>query len=460
MNGRAATWHNLTQEAPMHRIHSMRYRLLATIATTSLAAACGGTTTDGLSGGGTGGTVGGTGGTVGGTGGTVAGAGGTVGGTGGTVGGAGGTFGGTGGTVGGTGGTVGGTGGTGGWDFPEWCDCGQGINYYESCYLKGMLPMKDGVPQPDNFCPDTNMLQDPWECSTYAEGPKDEGDTCCYQMVESQCLGGRPFTIGGTARFATVNSGASWLATDRPASDISSPALNKRLEKAWLADALAEHASIASFARFTLQLMAVGAPPELIAQSQQASLDEIQHARDCFSLASRFAGRQISPGALTMDGAIETLTIAELAVATLHEGGIGETVAALAAAEQLAYARDPQTRDVLARIAEDEADHADLAWRVLSWCLRAEPGRVRQALARELAELKATDTSHERHFGSLSADDDKQWHEMGRLTPHELARLTRQTKVSVIVPCLEALLSNDENRAICSASTAANPAQF
>lgn len=39
------------------------------------------------------------------------------------------------------------------------------------------------------------------------------------------------------------------------------------LRHAWLADASAEHASVASFARFALELMAVGAPGGLVACS-------------------------------------------------------------------------------------------------------------------------------------------------------------------------------------------------
>ena len=38
-------------------------------------------------------------------------------------------------------------------------------------------------------------------------------------------------------------------------------------------------ASIAAFARFTMMLLAVGAPPELVVAAQRASIDEVAHAR-------------------------------------------------------------------------------------------------------------------------------------------------------------------------------------
>ena len=43
----------------------------------------------------------------------------------------------------------------------------------------------------------------------------------------------------------------------------------------WTAMGLAEHASVASFARFTLQLMAVGAPAELLHAAQLGAADEV-----------------------------------------------------------------------------------------------------------------------------------------------------------------------------------------
>ena len=50
-----------------------------------------------------------------------------------------------------------------------------------------------------------------------------------------------------------------------------------RLGVAWLEIARMEHASIAAFARFALQLLAVGAPPDLILAGQRAMADETNH---------------------------------------------------------------------------------------------------------------------------------------------------------------------------------------
>ena len=62
--------------------------------------------------------------------------------------------------------------------------------------------------------------------------------------------------------------------------------LRDAVVKAWTTAARAEHASVASFARFTLQLLHLGAPADLVADAQQAALDEVRHARLCFGVAS------------------------------------------------------------------------------------------------------------------------------------------------------------------------------
>lgn len=56
-----------------------------------------------------------------------------------------------------------------------------------------------------------------------------------------------------------------------------------------------EHASVAAFARFTLQLLAMGAPAELVQASVGAAADELDHARLRFGIADRFDGRLGAP---------------------------------------------------------------------------------------------------------------------------------------------------------------------
>ena len=93
--------------------------------------------------------------------------------------------------------------------------------------------------------------------------------------------------IDGEARLAEPATRSDWCSARPVGETVAVDAATRRaLREAWLADALLEHASIASFSRFTLELMALGAPPSLVAASLAAGDDEIRHARACFSLSA------------------------------------------------------------------------------------------------------------------------------------------------------------------------------
>jgi hypothetical protein len=98
-----------------------------------------------------------------------------------------------------------------------------------------------------------------------------------------------------------------------------------------------------------------------------AIADETEHTRLAFGLASAYAGRHIGPDALPIDGALDAADLPAILETVIREGCIGETVAAVEAAEALAHATDPAVRQVLERIAQDETNHAELAWRFVRW---------------------------------------------------------------------------------------------
>src|SRR6188768_815298 len=133
---------------------------------------------------------------------------------------------------------------------------------------------------------------------------------CCYHFEGNDCSrGGRPFLVHGQPRVASL---ACAVTNDAE----------------WLADAQVEHASVAAFARLSLQLLALGAPVELVRDAQLASLDELRHADFFFDLASHAAGSPLRPGPLDVAGALDDLSLAALIESNLREGCIGETRAA------------------------------------------------------------------------------------------------------------------------------------
>lgn len=208
-------------------------------------------------------------------------------------------------------------------------------------------------------------------------------EACCYVVFSGRpmIIRGRPLTSPEGARVAAVAPTGDWqepLQVSPDTRDLSAR-LRRALAAEWRTDAQYEHAAIASFGRFALELMELGAPPELVDAAHAAARDEVAHARVCFALASAYAGKPLGPGPLAMPPPRET-SLELLAAHTFVEGCAGETLAAAMAFEAAHASRDPVVARVLRRIARDEERHADLAWRTCAWALRVGGERVRRAL--------------------------------------------------------------------------------
>jgi hypothetical protein len=164
------------------------------------------------------------------------------------------------------------------------------------------------------------------------------------------------------------------------------PEVVEKLGKQWVDNGLAEHASVASFSRFSLQLMSVAAPAVLVEQAHLAAIDEINHAKLCFGLAAKFTGKQLGPGPFPIpDGTVHVATtMEEMASSVAVEGCVGETLSVVRAAAQISMARDPSVRKVLRTIATDEARHAGLAWKTVRWAFTQGSEEVRNAITASL----------------------------------------------------------------------------
>jgi hypothetical protein len=198
----------------------------------------------------------------------------------------------------------------------------------------------------------------------------DDLGRCCYTVAPVPCPPGRPFVVDGRARMAVASDDATWAETSELQVGSLDAATRAALSEVWTQDALAEHASVASFSRFVLQCLAVGAPADIVRDAQKACAEEIEHARIGFGLASAYAGRVVGPGPLDIQGALDGATDpVEIACSVAREGCIAETVSASLIAIARDAARDPVVKALLGRIAEQEYEHALLAWRYLRWAL-------------------------------------------------------------------------------------------
>jgi hypothetical protein len=244
---------------------------------------------------------------------------------------------------------------------------------------------------------------------------------------------GRPFLIQHAVRLAKATRSDAWLDRAGPPVPETDAAFARTIAAHWTEIGLMEHASIAAFARFSLQLMALGAPMELVRDATTAQADELRHATLAFGLASAYGGSPIGPGPLVIDGALSQTSPEDVLRLTIREGCIGETVAALEAAEAGRGATVSTVKEILEGIAADESNHAALAWRVARWLLEKNPELLRVA-EEELAAARA-----QLEVGGSPGPNDSTAH--GVLDTRARARIRETAWREVIEPCAETLLA-------------------
>lgn len=218
---------------------------------------------------------------------------------------------------------------------------------------------------------------------------------CCYAVcgpMQMRPVIGRPPRDGDSIVVASAIASDTWPSAEHAREGNSQIPLE---------DALLEHASVAAFTRLSLSLLAFGAPPDLVARSHEAALDEIRHAQISFARA----GRSIGPGPCPAFANLRAhRSLADLAEETYVDGCIGETIASL---KLRVHASD----ETLLAMARDEERHAELAWRIVEWAIAVGGEEIRERVAR-VAE--------------------------GRQTNDDV--LARWAHENVIVPCSEMLL--------------------
>jgi Cys-rich repeat protein len=225
------------------------------------------------------------------------------------------------------------------------------------------------------------------------DGDSDCGfEPCIFEVNKWVCnnsVCGRPFVVDAAPVTAPAAARDDWRGL--VAAPSAPAALRPRLAAHYTAIALGEHASVASFAGFILQLLALGAPPALVQAAQQALADEIEHARVAFALASLYGGTGVGPGPLPLPPALPAGDVDAIVAAVIAEACVAETLAGLELQEAAARAHEPALAAALAKIAGDEERHAALGWRFVQWALAhagADRGRAAAAFAEAIARAE------------------------------------------------------------------------
>lgn len=171
----------------------------------------------------------------------------------------------------------------------------------------------------------------------------------------------------------------------------------------WCERARTEWASVPAFIELSEQLEVLGAPATLIDRANAAAAEEIRHAVLAGGVAST-----LGAGVVAIDRTKHTPRaplvgrdgLVRVAVESWTDGCLGEGLAAsIAALESKLVEAPDELRSVRARIADDEARHASLAWDVIRWALDEDPEAVRPAL---VAARDASGPAHE-----ITANDDR-----------------------------------------------------
>lgn len=149
-----------------------------------------------------------------------------------------------------------------------------------------------------------------------------------------------------------------------------------------------EHASIASFHRFAMELMQFGAPAELLEMAQKAATDEVRHAQSAFSIGNKLLGTSQQPGKLDINIAFHQ-ELVSFASAILEEAAIQETLGVLIATEQLRVCKDETIAQYLREVVTEESEHSELAYASLRWCVEIG-GEEIKTLIRERLEQPFT----------------------------------------------------------------------
>lgn len=266
------------------------------------------------------------------------------------------------------------------------------------------------------------------------------GDVCAvtgdadWACLGPNCAIGRPLLVEGEARTAQPVERDGWTSAElSPSLEGLARETRERLVDHWLEIAALEHASIASFARFTLELLSLGAPADLVADAQRGALDEVEHARFAYSTASAYAGRTFGPGALNLTSVAPRSDVRAVLQSLIAEGCVGETLGVAEVIEIAGRASDPALQRLHARVAADEQRHAELSWRALAWLLKGADAEMVRFAARCFEEVIAA-ASRDPVVRAVELP------EHGVLSAGDIRAIRRRAIADIIRPCAAALL--------------------
>lgn len=195
----------------------------------------------------------------------------------------------------------------------------------------------------------------------------------------------------------------------------------EEVRREWARRVQAEYRSAALTQHFTLWLMQLGAPPDLLDAGLRIVGDELVHAELSNGVYVAAGGGSDQPPLARASLRLPHVPEAELEVAVLLHGVhifcLGETVAVRLFNRLRERCSVPVARKALDRILKDESFHRDFGWELLDWLMSTDANPMfRTILARDLGSLVASvraDYAQEGPVGGDVAEPLRAWGLMG-----------------------------------------------
>jgi hypothetical protein len=224
------------------------------------------------------------------------------------------------------------------------------------------------------------------------------------------------------------------------------PELRAELARIWTERIPTEYRSITGFGTFAFDLIAAGAPPDIVAVCHRVCIDELRHTELAVRMVEIYGGRRPSlPREISsLPAEREIGAVAQACRSAVLLSCLGETFACTELAMLRDRAEDPVVEGVLRVFLSDEIVHARIGWAYVSHAMKTADDATRASVASVIPTYVAGIASNLFGTDETPAAVDVT-NEDARLAPHGVCSMTEERDLyrkfvgDVFVPGLRAL---------------------
>ncbi len=214
----------------------------------------------------------------------------------------------------------------------------------------------------------------------------------------------------------------------------------ERLAGTWTRRCAAEYLAVSTFSVLAIDLVAAGAPADVLSLCLRAGIDEVRHAEMCLRMVEIYGGQRIlpPPGMSRLPDDPKRPKVHQAMANTMLVSCVSETYATTILSATRDLTVDPAAQAVLTSIYSDEVMHARLGWAYLRYTLdRGGEAAIAAAAAMVPIALRgvANVVERERPIGEVTP----RVRDHGLMTPAEERVIYSTCVREVLVPGFEAL---------------------